>query len=180
MRKSAIFLWGLLCVLMFGSTSLFGATDSQEKIVQDRLASLWVEGQVLGDMILGARGRITLIYMDRRACNAVREQGASLPSWVSWNNQYETRARRGGRGFFLVHYEAKKNWIFDPTEIIIGDYRLTEDDVLTRKDFQNVGDLASGTEATLAISVPKKSVLPGRTITISYGTFATEWTVPRR
>ncbi|WP_050771323.1 hypothetical protein [Dethiosulfovibrio peptidovorans] len=146
----------------------------------DRSSVVWVEGQVMGDMVLGAKAKLIFLFMDRRLCDVARVDRGDLPEWLTWNLQYESAARRGKREFFLLRYEAIKNWEFDPTKIKVGGYKLKMTDVLSRKDMVNVGPLSSGTLATLAFSVPRSFLKPGHSLEIVYGDWATDWIVPRR
>lgn len=154
--------------------------SSFEDLEADRSSVVWVEGQIMGDMVLGAKGKLTFLFMDRRLCDVARVDRGNLPEWLTWNLQYETVARKGKREFFLLRYEAIKNWEFDPTEIKIGGYKLKMSDVVSRKDMINVGPLSSGTVATLAFSMPRSLLKPGRSLEMAYGEWTTDWIVPRR
>ncbi len=167
-------------LIVLSATGSPAFSQDFEVLEKERMTSIWVGGEILGDMVLGAEGQVILLYMDRKACRMAAEQRGSIPEWLSWNLQHEADAIREKKAFFLVRYKAMKNWHFDPEEIKIGEYSLRQEDLVTRKEFRKIGDLSPDTEGTLALLVPSKYVKPGSTVTISYGRWSENWTIPRR
>lgn len=147
---------------------------------KDRVACIWIEGEMLGDMILGAKGQLTFVCMDSKACRWAAGNRGSIPEWLSWNLQHRTAAEKEKKALFLLRYKAIKNWNFDPKEIKIGGYSLKEEDLVTRNELRVTGDLPPDTKGTLALLVPPEYLKPGSTIALSYGPWAKDWTVPGR
>ena len=182
MMKNRSIVTGLLAVLLIscvlcGKSAMASGTEDFEKA---RTPALWIEGQLLGDMVLGARAQLIFGYIDSKAYSAIKSHGGSLPLWMNWNMQYFHKARSKKRSFFILRYKAIKNWNFSPEDIVIGGYKVTEKDIYTRSDYRNTGELPPDTLGTLAVSIPNKYVKPGKTILLSYKDDSMEWTIPKR
>lgn len=179
MNKKNQILSFLLLAALFLTTPL-PALCNTSSFETDRTPGLWIEGQILGDMILGARAQLVFGYVDSKAYNIIRNKNAGLPQWMSWNMQYYLEAKAKKSSFFILRYKAIKNWNFEPSSISVGGYRVENSDIFTRPDYRNTGMLAPDTVGTIAFSVPDKYVKPGRTIVLSYGEDSIKWSVPER
>ncbi|NCC96086.1 MAG: hypothetical protein EOM02_04525 [Synergistales bacterium] len=179
-RKNTVFLIVLISSLLslLGGSAL--SASSSEDVLKARMTTLWVDGQLLGDMVLGATSQLTFLYMDGKACDLAEKERAQLPDWIAWNLQYRGNASSVKKGFFLIRYKALKNWDFDISKISIGGYTLTKDDIFTKSEFVKSGSLPSGTEGTLAVGVPGSYLKPGKKISISYGDWSEQWIIPKR
>ncbi|MDR2522266.1 MAG: hypothetical protein LBC93_00970 [Synergistaceae bacterium] len=148
-----------------------------------RTATLWVEGQVLGEeLVLNSRGVLQVTWLERGLTRRLGED-RDAEEWLVTNLSYysssrkETQAKLKGRDVFLLHYRALKRWDFDLTQVVIDGYRLTSDDVLTRKDYWK-RELAPGSQSAVAIAAP--SLKPGQKVEIRYDDALAEFKVPHR
>ncbi len=178
-------LWKKFGIYFFISVLCFSCSSgvfasSYDDLAKDRIVTLWVEGQVLGEMVIGARSQLVFVYMDRKACDAARSERGKLPDWLTWNLQYEAVAAKEKKALFLIRYRTLKNWDFIISQLSVGGYVLSEKDILTRSDFTQLGPIPSDTEGTLAIAVPLSKLKPGNTISIAYGEWYQKWTIPKR
>ncbi len=180
LNKKIIFISALVSLLLIflGGTAL--PASFSDDILKARTTTLWIDGQMLGDMVLGATSQLTFLYMDGKACDFAEKERGQLPDWIAWNLQYKSNASSVKKGFFLIRYKALKNWDFDISKIFIGGYDLAEDDIFTKSEFVKSGSLPSGTEGTLAIGVPVSYLKPGKEISISYGEWSETWIIPKR
>lgn len=176
-RKRIVYVLAIFSLLLEGSL-LFAS--SYDDVLKARMTTIWVDGQLLGDMVLGATSQLTLLYMDKKACDLAERERGQLPDWITWNLQYKGDASRDKRGLFLVRYKALKNWDFDISRMSINGYFLAEGDILTKSEFVKSGILPSGTEGTLAVGIPLSYLKPGKKISISYGDWSEQWTIPKR
>ena len=178
--KNKVFLIALISSLfsLLGGSAL--SASSSEDVLKARMATIWVGGQMLGDVVLGATSQLTFLYMDGKACDLAEKERGQLPDWITWNLQYRGNASSGKKGFFLIRYKALKDWDFDISKISIGGYALTKDDIFTKLEFMKSGFLPSGTEGSLAICVPTSYLKPGKSISISYGDWSEQWIIPKR
>lgn len=166
-----------MVILVTTASCSFGA--DVRKLLEERTVTLYPEGQVLGNMVIGARGKIEFIYVDRALYKVIREENA-VPEWLSWHSSHWGTDEVKGKALFVIRYEAYKPWNFNPSDIAIGGRALEPGDILTRNAFVNEGDLPDGMVATLAFAVPSELVSPGNETAISYKEGSAEWTVPKK
>ncbi|HOI82079.1 MAG: hypothetical protein WCQ69_10770 [Bacteroidales bacterium] len=175
MKKPIVFLMALF--LLAASIAAFSA--DLETLVQERTVVIYPEGQVLGNMVIGARGKMEFIYVDKTLAHAIRE--GDMPSdWLSWYSRHWGTEDVKGRILFIIRYEANKPWSFDPGDISIGGRSLERKDILTDKAFIVEGDLPSGTLGILSVAVPSEFASPGKATVVSYLEDSVEWTVPAK
>ncbi|MDD3133511.1 MAG: hypothetical protein PHQ51_02690 [Synergistales bacterium] len=175
MKKPIVFLMALF--LLAASIAAFSA--DLETLVQERTVVICPEGQVLGNMVIGARGKMEFIYVDKTLAHAIRE--GDMPSdWLSWYSRHWGTEDVKGRILFIIRYEANKPWSFDPGDISIGGRSLERKDILTDKAFIVEGDLPSGTLGILSVAVPSEFASPGKATVVSYLEDSVEWTVPAK
>lgn len=58
-----------------------------DKLLAERQSSCWVEGETLGDIVIGARGIIQFIYIDAKLSEAIAAD-RTLAYWLDDFNQY--------------------------------------------------------------------------------------------
>ncbi len=148
-----------------------------EDLIAERNARLYLEGQVLGDMVIGARARLDFIYIDRTLAEAAREGGA-VPEWLEWNAGYFGSQKSGKDALFLLVFETFKPWTFTPELISVNGKPLGEGDIVTRPEYVPRGDLPSGYKGRFAFTVPGDIVGPGEEILFSCGQDKVTWVVP--
>lgn len=173
MRK---FVLSMLVLFSFASCAF--AADI-EKLLEDRTVTLYPEGQVLGNMVIGARSKMEFVYVDRALANAIREE-ESVPEWLSWHSRHWGTDAAKGKALFVIRYEAYKPWTFSPADIAIGGRAVETGDILTKKGYIIDGEITSGTIATMAFAVPSDLAYPGKETLISYKEESFEWTVPKK
>lgn len=140
-----------------------GAAAHSSRAWQERLdartATLWVEGQDLGGVILNARAELNVTRLEESLKDYL-EKDRDVDEWVVLNlnyyssNRKDKRTKMKGRDVFVVNYRAIKYWNFDPTKLQINGRAITSEDILTRSEYWDSGELAPGTVGTLAVSAP--------------------------
>ncbi len=171
----------ILLVAVLSVIALAGTGDAAEKpleeLISDRSARLYLEGQVLGDMVLGARARLEFIYIDRTLADAARDNGA-VPEWLVWNTSYFGSQKSGKNDLFLLVFETYKPWTFEPEMISVNGTPLEQGDIVTRPAYVPRGDLPSDFTGRFAFTVPGEIVEPGSEILFSCGQDSVTWVVP--
>ncbi len=175
MRKPLV----LLLVLLSMATATASISADLETLVKDRTVVLYPEGQLLGNMVIGARGKIEFIYVDRTLAHAIRSADMA-PDWLAWYSRHWGTDDTKGKTLFIVRYEANKPWNFSTADLSIGGKDISPGDILTEKPFVAEGDLPTGTVGMLALAVPSELAFPGRATVISYLDDSVEWTVPAK
>jgi len=163
-----------------------------ETLLQARTVSCHIEGQVLGDLMLNSRGKLTFLYVDRKLADALERLRKADSLTVRSSNvppqifDYAAASRRRGRSFFVARVEALKNWDFDSSMVSAGGYSPAREDVLTGvtdNPFREIkfGELklTGGFDAYFAFFVPSEYAKPGETISLGYADYQTDWPVPR-
>jgi hypothetical protein len=170
----------LVSILLMGLTGTLGwASNSLQGKIDERTTVIWIEGTALGDMVIGSRAQAAFVYVDGTLSHAVASD-PNAPEWLKWHSNHYSDKKLKNRALFIMRYKAIKRWSFSPEMIRIGEYKVTDDDILTSKDFMAVGELPPDSTGTLAFSVPAKYVPKGRNILISLGDFSGELNVPKR
>jgi hypothetical protein len=184
MKNIKLLLVVSLCLLL----SVFGAEAYSSKTWQTRLAArtvtLWIEGERLGEnLVLNSRAELNVTWLDRSLTRTL-EGDRDVEDWVPTNLSYyfshrkDTRAKLKGRDVLVLNYRAVKYWIFDPTKLVVGGYAIVSDDILTRSEYWENGELPPGTTGTLAVCVP--ALKPGQTVEIRYEDAEAAFEAPRR
>jgi len=170
----------LLCVAVMVAASAVaaGAADLQT-LVDERSAVLYPEGQVLGDMVLGARAKMHFIYVDAELAEAARA-GAAAPDWLEWHSRHWGMDATKGKTLFILRYEAFKPWDFVPEHITVNGSLLEPDNVLTKRAFLPEGELPSGTVAAMAFAVPDSMIADNEDIVLGYEEYSVVLTPPGR
>ena len=164
---TAIFFLFLICS---GAAYAHSSKAWQERL-DARKTTLWVEGQDLGGIILNARAELNVTRLEE-SLKGYLEKDRDVDEWVLLNLNYysssrkDTRTKMKGRDVFVVNYRAIKYWDFDPTKLQINGRTITSEDILTRTEYWDSGELAPGTTGTLAVSAP--SVKPKTKIEFIY------------
>lgn len=165
----------LLCFFFVSFVPEVSAGELDE-LLDKRTSVIWIEGQQLGDMVLGARAQIAFIYIDRRIHDRIKgDQNA--PKWLSWHSQHFHEARKNRKVLFIGRIKTVKHWDFDLSSIKLGDYVPAEEDVLTRKAFRPDGELAPDTMASFALMVPRKILSGKDELLISCEDYSTLWKI---
>lgn len=148
----------LLCLLLCAPAWGYGSRE-WKKALEARTVRLWIDAQFLDDIVLNARAELAVTWLPQslqRRLNKDRD----VPEWVitglgfySSSNK-ETRQRMKGRDILALNYRAVKNWDFDPTQLIVGGYRVLPEDLLGHRDLRVTGELPPGTTGTLFLSIP--------------------------
>lgn len=147
-------------------------------LIDARQVDVYVEGTVMGELVLGSRGVLTLIYVDQKLSQSIASDG-SLEHWVRTMGQYFGTDATRGKAVFIAHLDAFKPWDFDPTKIFVGGYHVQKDDVLSPSATNPFGQLASKSEGVFAFAVPASEVKVGKEIQLGYGDDAITWKVPK-
>ena len=154
-----------------------GRVNASE-LVAPRQTSIWVEGELLGDMVIGARGALQIIYVDKELAAALSDDFATS-DWAKRMAQYYGRDETRGKALFIAHVETYKPWNFDPAQIYIGGYHVSEDDVLSPSMTNPFGELGSDQTGFFAFVVPEEELKSGKEILIGYGDDSALWKVPK-
>lgn len=174
----------LVCIFLFVAVSCVfpGAAwtaqpKSLEDLLAERSANVWIDGQVLGELVLGAKARLTFIYVDPALATAARNDPGS-PEWLTWHSRHLGEKYLKGRNLFILRFETFTPWELIPGKLFVGNYNVLSEDVLSLKEFTPTGELPSGFAGTLPFSVPKTELKPGAEVALGYEKEAVKWKVP--
>ena len=162
-----------------------------QKFFERRLIQTWVEGMAIDELVLGARGKLTFLYVDARMGAAIQKLGTSagdgMPAetakyLLNYTGNY---GRKKGWTLFTVSVEAFKHWSFETAELSVAGYRPTDDDLVTgvvgdrRYEISpGVNELPADYAGMLSFYVPTDRLKPGTEIEVGYGEYTTTWKVP--
>lgn len=161
----------LLC-LLFSASAWGHASKEWAKILEARTARMWVDAQLLGEIVLNARAELNVTWLPR-ALRKRLEKDRDVHEWVVaglnfyYSTSEGTKRRMEGRDVLALNYRAVKNWDFDPTRLTVGGYRVVPEDLLGHKDLRVTGELPSGTEGILYLCVP--AIKPGSRVEVAMG-----------
>lgn len=172
--SSYVLLLGIL-LLSFVPHVCAGELD---ELLEKRSSVIWIEGQQLGNMVIGARAQMAFIYIDRKLHDRIKGD-PDAPKWLSWHSQHFHEARKNRKVLFIVRLKTAKHWNFDLSSIKLGDYVPTEEDVITRKDFRPDGELPPDTVASFALMVPQNILSRKDELLISCGDYSVIWKIVR-
>lgn len=152
--------------------------------LEARTAVMWVDAQIFEDLVIGARARLAITWLPRSLQKRL-ERDLQVDEWVInginyyYGNTDDVREKIKGRDVLALNYLSKKNWTFNPTDLVVGGYRVTADDILGHPDLRGAtGDLPPGVEGTLFLCVP--ALKPGRAVTVTLGPDSVELPLPAK
>ncbi|MPM78693.1 hypothetical protein SDC9_125704 [bioreactor metagenome] len=171
----------LLClaISIFCSSMPASAADTLQQKIDERTTVIWIEGEALGDMVIGARAQVAFIYVDESLSKGIVSD-PHAPDWLKWHASHFSNKELRNRALFVMRYKTIKRWDFSPENIKVGTHNVDPKDILTNKDFMAMGDLPPDTIGTLAFSVPSKYVIKGRNVELSYEQYTGVFNVPKR
>ena len=167
----------LLFLLIFAVAGAAGAQDT-ERLLDQRTANLWFEGEALGDLIIGARAQFAFIYVDGKLVESAWSDPMA-PEWLKNNTSFYGGKETRKKAMFIIRVRTVKNLTLDHSMISIGSHVLTPEDVLTNRHFVPVGELPPDLTAEFAVAVPAAAV-KGKTVRLSVGDYSTELELPRK
>jgi hypothetical protein len=174
----------LICICLFLLALCVLAGDVQaaqpktlDQLLAERSVNVWVDGQVLGDLVLGARARLTFIYVDTALASAARSDPGS-PEWLTWHSRHLGEKTLKGKSLFILRFETFTPWELVPGNLFVGTHGVSSDDLLTMKEYTPTGELPSGFTGTLSFSVPRAVVKAGAEIVVGYEKEEAKWKVP--
>lgn len=177
MKKILILL--ITAVLAVSCSAAFAAdAPALAPLLDTRQTDIWVEGQRLGDLVLGARGTMQFIYVDEKLSKAISANN-QLENWVMQMAQYYGTDEAKGKALFITHLSTYKPWDFDPGKVHVGDYYLTKNDILSPSMTNPFGPIASKDEGYFAFVVPASLLKTGKELNIGYGDDTETWKVPK-
>lgn len=154
------------------------AGEDLTKLLDERTAVLWYEGEALGDLIIGARARVALIYVDNKLTRAAWDDGGA-PEWLKAGTGFFGTGETRKKTLFIIMVKTAKNFTLDHSMITIGDHTLTPKDVLTNKLYVPMGELPPGLTASFTVAIPQGKV-KGKTVKFSVDEYSTELSLPKR
>lgn len=180
----------LLCVF---ASCAYALDARAQKYYERRLCSFHVEGMALDDIAIGARGKLTLLYVDKKLGAAIQKMGTSSGGamaderarfLLNYTGRY---AERKGQTLFTVMVESFKNWDYDTHELVIAGHAPEKGDLVTgvlgKPEYElrpGVTPLPGDYWGLYSVFVPSDLLAPGSEIEISYGEWSTTWTVPKK
>jgi hypothetical protein len=187
----------LAAILLAPLATLAAAASRNEeaqKLFERRIISSWVEGMAMDELVIGARARLTFLYVDAKMGAAIQRLGSSASNSVPAADTVKQLlpytggyGRRKGHILFTVSVEAIKHWSFDTADLTVGGYRPAKDDMITgiaggpRYEISpGLNELPSGYNGMFSFYVPAAHLKPGTDIEIGYGEYVTTWTVPAK
>ena len=174
--KRVILVAALLALTAISASS--AAAAGLKDLLDERTAVLWYEGEALGDLIIGARAQIALIYVDGKLAKAAWDDGGA-PEWLKAGTGFYGAGETRNKTLFIVMVKTVKNFTLGHSMITIGDHVLTPKDVLTNKLYVPMGDLPPGLTASFAAAVPQGAV-KGKAVKFSVDEYSTELILPKR
>ena len=161
-----------LFFILFSAPAWGHASKEWKRILDARTVRIWIDAQLLDDIVLNARAELNVTWLPRSLQKRL-EKDRDVPEWVVaglnfyYSTNEETRQRMKGRDVLALNYRAVKNWDFDPTQMVVGNHRVAPEDLLGHKDLRVTGELPPGTEGTLFLSVP--ALKPGSRVEVAMG-----------
>jgi hypothetical protein len=147
------------------------SSKAWENRLNARTATLWIDAQTLGDnVVLNARGELNVTRIERgllRHLDTDRDVEEWLLDGLGYysSNRKDRRAKVKGRDVFVLNYRAVKFWNFDPTKLVIGDYSIVPEDILTKEEYWE-SELSPGYSGTVSVAAP--ALKPGQKIELRY------------
>ena len=154
------------------------ASGDLQTLLDERSAVLWIDGEVLGDLVIGARAQAALIYVDGKLSEAAWGD-QTAPDWLKTQTGYYGSREARKKKLFIIRLKTINNFTLDHSMIKIGSHVLTPADVLTNKHYVPVGDLPAGLTADFAVVIPNAAV-KGKSVSFSVGVYSTELEYPKR
>ncbi len=178
LRKLLIALGALMVLagISYGAT----ATEQMKELAKTRTAVLWFQGTPMGDMVIGSRAQLVFGWVDRAVVKLVMDNPGEFPDVLRQNVGYRGQAERDKCELFLLGYEAKKPWDFDPFKIAVNGRALTKDRLYNNLAMIPVGEMIPGEMGVLAFGVPRGLLKPGNALKFSYDGQEVGWIVPKR
>lgn len=163
---------GVLLLVLILWPSAGECREDLETLLGKRSAVLWVEGQLLGDMMIGAKARMTFIAVDGKLTEAAWSD-PSAPEWLKTNVGYSGDSKLRKKRLFIILVETIRNFTLELPMISIGSHVLSAEDVLTNKHYVPVGDLPPDLTVPFAVAVPAEAV-KGKVIPLRVGDYSAE------
>lgn len=187
--KSLIICPFCIVALLFSLPAVQAKELANDVLVQERTAVCYVEGEVFDSLILGSKGSIQFVLLDNKLSKALSKAHSDIaeaktsrypfPEWMEDNNHFFAKEGKSGYVIFMAELKAFKPWNVSQSEIFVGDYHLTKNDILTPSIVNPFGEIASGTVWHFVFAVPKSEVRQGSEINIGYGRYSVKWKVPK-
>ena len=164
-------------LLLISAQACWASASDYEKLVVPRTAVSWVEGQSLGDMVLGSRASVSFVYVDSKLGSFLKKNSTEAPKWLQWHAQ--EYASHKGKALFAIQIETFKPWTFALEGLTIAGYQITEADVLTKAEYRPFGELPSKFKGEFSVVVPANLLPRGKEIPLGYGEYLTTLLVPK-
>ena len=168
--------FALAAILLFVTSTCQAA--GVEELLKKRSVTLWYDGVVFDDLLIGARAQFEFVYVDSALSQAVIKDVWG-PDWLRNNVYFYGSKETKKKALFIVRVGTSKSLTLQLPMIKIGSHTLEPEDVLTNKHYVPVGDLPSGFSADFAVAVPLAAV-KGSTRRLSVGEYNVELEFPIR
>ncbi len=173
----------LLCVLLAALPSSARAASrpmTPEELIRSRSVVLFVGGQRVGDLMLGADAKMQFQFIDRKLADGIYGDPNSYPDELVWNAEYIDKAARKKCNLVLLIYRAMNSWTFDPDKITVNGKPLDRKRIYTSLLSKEVGRIAGDTQDAIGFGIPRAESKPGSTIVFGYGDATVEFVVPAK
>ncbi len=151
---------------------------SADELLQSRAAVLWIGGNRVGDLMVGADARLRFQFIDRALTERIYSEPDSFPDQILWNAPYIDKASRSRCNLVILVYTAVSRWNFDPSKITVNGEPIPKNRVYSSLLAIPTGALAAGTEDVIVFGVPRALSRPGGTLVFAYGDHAIEFSIP--
>ncbi len=169
----------MFCALAFLCFTGAARADEAGTLLSERTTTVWIEGEQLGDMIIGARALMEFIYVDAALSRVAVENGPDVPEWLTWHAKHFGTRETRKKALLIVRFEARKRWTFEPMQIRVNGRSLEEADILSKKDFIPTGELPPGSSGSFAICIPASKLDDGKgRMQVRYGEYEASLTLP--
>ena len=152
--------------------------EDLDTLLAKRSAVVWVEGQALGDMIIGARAQVTFIAVDGKLTETAWNDPAA-PEWLKSNVAFSGDSKTRKKSLFIILVKTIRNFTLELPMISIGNHILSPEDVLTNKHYIPVGDLPPDLTVPFTVVVPSSAVKGGK-FPVRVGDYSIEMELPKR
>ncbi|MCX7828361.1 MAG: hypothetical protein N2315_04025 [Thermanaerothrix sp.] len=141
-----------------------GMDEKLAKVIEGQSAKCYVEGQVLGDLVIGARCTVEFVLVDQRLADALRS-AQFPPQWLV-EQAHKLDSVPKGHSLVAVAVRAHKPFDLEVDKLVVGE-RLSEGLLMTPKD-RMLFQLSSGDESFFGVISPAR-ISRGSVVKVGYG-----------
>ncbi len=170
--RKIVFLF-ILSAFLFVACSVSFAFDVKKELKR-RSTILFVEGMQIENIVVGARAKFEILYMDRGIANKLAENKDKLSYEVDWALRFVYDPKYKDKEIFLVVLKTFQPFTFDVNKFCFNGYCLTKEDVITEAGIKIPADIPSKVRIFFVVVVPKKYISLKQGVVIKYDNYKTK------